>query len=110
MGFQNTPVDSMATWVQPAAASQSLSANRSLVIVPKVRSCLVGVPSGPGTSRHATTVRLCTSRPPHRGKRISMASAPFVSAKDGDGRPACPVPQYIGRLAPQKGEYDRVST
>lgn len=66
MGFQKTPVASMATCVQPAAASQSLSASRSLVVVPNVRSALVGGPAGPGTTRHATTVRLWTSRPQQR--------------------------------------------
>src|SRR5579863_4568594 len=39
IGFQNTPVDSMATFVTPSAASQSAIARRSRVIVPPV-ACL----------------------------------------------------------------------
>ena len=41
-GFQYTPVLSIATWVQPAASSQSASASRSAVIVPKVRISFAG--------------------------------------------------------------------
>src|SRR5438552_740387 len=37
-GFQYTPLDSMATCVQPWAVSQSLSASNSAVVVPKVRT------------------------------------------------------------------------
>jgi hypothetical protein len=56
MGFQYTPVDSIATCVQPWAVSQSRSATRSAVVVPKVRrSC---VTDEPATMRaQATTVR-----------------------------------------------------
>src|SRR5260221_13506297 len=35
-----------------------------------------------------------------------MASAPFVSATDGDGRHACPARQDTGMRAPQTGAYD----
>jgi hypothetical protein len=48
------------------SASQSESTSNSPVIVPKVRLTLVGAPAGPGTIRHATTVRLWTSSPQHR--------------------------------------------
>jgi hypothetical protein len=37
-GFQYTPVDSMAAWVTPYSASQSARANKSAVMVPKVRT------------------------------------------------------------------------
>src|SRR5438094_389758 len=37
-GFQYTPLDSMATCVQPRAVSQSLRASNSGVLVPKVRT------------------------------------------------------------------------
>jgi hypothetical protein len=37
IGFQYTPVLSIATWVAPCSASQSARASRSSVIVPKVR-------------------------------------------------------------------------
>jgi len=33
-GFQYTPVDSIATWVQPSACSQSRRASSSRVVVP----------------------------------------------------------------------------
>ena len=43
-GFQYTPVDSMAAWVQPAARSQSRSVVNASVVVPKVRTTLVRRP------------------------------------------------------------------
>jgi hypothetical protein len=57
---------SIATWVQPFPASQSANASSSSVIVPKVRISFTGRPSGPGTTRQATTVRLWMSSPQHR--------------------------------------------
>src|SRR6266536_3964561 len=62
----------MATWVTPPSASQSDMANRSHVMVEKVRISLRGLPWGPGVTRQATTLFLCTSRPAQRGKRTSM--------------------------------------
>src|SRR5437899_2193143 len=54
-GFQYTPVDSMATWVQPCVASQSLSASSSGVVEPNVRTAWVTVFPDP-TRAQATTV------------------------------------------------------
>src|SRR5215831_2177678 len=53
----------MATWVHPFSWSQSAKANRSAVIVRKVRISFTG--SGPSVlvMRHAATVFLWTSRP-----------------------------------------------
>ena len=73
IGCQYTPVLSIATWVQPAAASQSAKASRSSVIVPKVRTAWRGRRPGRGVTRQATTVFLCTSSPQHRSYSASMA-------------------------------------
>jgi hypothetical protein len=54
-GVHSTPVDSIATWVQPWAMSQSLSATSSWVVVPKVRtSCVTDEPAT--TRAQATTM------------------------------------------------------
>src|SRR2546429_7348610 len=53
----------MATWVQPASWSQSANANRSAVIVPKVRISCTGSAPAVLVMRHAATVFLCTSSP-----------------------------------------------
>src|SRR6266550_947024 len=66
----------MATCVQPAATSQSTSCSRSTVIVPKVRTSLVGRPCAPGTIKQATTVALCTSTPQHRACTTSILVLP----------------------------------
>ncbi len=71
-GFQYTPVDSIATRVQPVDVSQSASCRRSAVRVPKVRTSLLGVPFADEQSRHATTVCLCTSMPQQRGWTTSI--------------------------------------
>src|SRR5499426_1611371 len=56
IGFQYTPVDSMATCVQSWAVSQSLSANRSAVVVPNVRrSCRTVEPA----TRRAQATTVC---------------------------------------------------
>ena len=65
-GHQNTPVRSRTTRSTCRSRSQALSAPRSAVIVPNVRTSRRAVPSGWVTSTHATTVRLCTSNPAHR--------------------------------------------
>jgi hypothetical protein len=72
-GFQYTPVDSIATCVQPAATSQSTNASRSAVIVPNVRISLRGVAPAPGTIKQATIVFLCTSTPQQRVCTTSMS-------------------------------------
>src|SRR5262245_6605818 len=60
-GFQSTPVLSIATWLQPASLSQSSKANKSAVMVEKVRISFF-----PALSKQATTVLACTSIPqPH---------------------------------------------
>ena len=62
-GFQNTPVDSIATCVTPAARNQSLSSNRSAVIVPTCRISLSTRPSGWSWRPQTMMVALCTSSP-----------------------------------------------
>ena len=78
-GFQYDPVLSIATWVQPAACSQSASFSRSRVIVLNVRTSRRGLPPIPGVSRHATTVFLCTSSPQHRSCTASTVIPPRLS-------------------------------
>jgi hypothetical protein len=56
IGFQYTPVDSMATWVQPSACNHSRKASSSRVVVPKVRICFFTFPLPSTISRQATTV------------------------------------------------------
>ena len=58
MGFQKTPVLSMATWVTLCASSQSRSANSCAAVVPKVRTCWTRSPGPAGTraSPRATTI------------------------------------------------------
>jgi hypothetical protein len=66
MGFQYTPVLSIATCVQPAASSQSRKRSRSAVMVRKVRISFVTFPVDPGTMRHAVMNCLWTSTPQQR--------------------------------------------
>src|SRR5215467_555286 len=66
------PVLSMATWVQPASWSQSANANRSAVMVRKVRISLTGSVPAVLVMRHAATVFLWTSRPQQREYITSM--------------------------------------
>jgi hypothetical protein len=69
-GFQESPVLSMATGVQPHASRPSASARRAAVIVANVRvSCPAGV------TTQATTVFLCTSKPAHRSSMTGIATA-----------------------------------
>jgi len=66
-GFQYTPVDSSAAWVQPAPTNQPRSAPNSPVVVPNVRVSLVRTPAVTLRTRQATTVALCTSNPAQHG-------------------------------------------
>ena len=75
IGFHYTPVDSMAACVQPAALNHSRRISKSAVIVVKVRTVLVDCPRGPGVSRHATIVFLCTSSPAQRAYSTSIVSS-----------------------------------
>jgi hypothetical protein len=72
IGFQNTPVDSMATCVTPDRLSQSLNSSRAAVVVPKVRVCDRVLPPPSRRRTHATTVFLCTSRPAQAEYRVSI--------------------------------------
>jgi len=65
-GFHNTPVDSIAMCVTCSARSQSESASRSSVIVPKVRTSSCGLPCPSVTRTQAITESLCTSNPATR--------------------------------------------
>src|SRR5579872_4501776 len=72
MGCQYTPVLSIATWVTPWLLSQPASSSSSSVIVPNVRNCLVGWPSGPLSTAHAATTFLWMSSPQHRSITMSI--------------------------------------
>jgi len=74
MGFQYTPVDSMATSVTPSFASQSESASRSGVVVPKVLTCFVRRPSLSGKRAHTTSSAWPTSIPAQRSISSSSSS------------------------------------
>src|SRR5262245_20908368 len=73
MGLQYTPVDSIATCVQPAACSQSSNCRMPCVVVAKGRIFLCRCPS---TIRitHATSSFLWTSIPQQRGESNSISS------------------------------------
>src|SRR5262249_20663956 len=73
----------MATWVHPASWSQSANANRSAVIVRKVRASFTG--SGPAVlvRRHAATVFLWTSRPQQRGYITSIRHLQRLGPRTG---------------------------
>src|SRR6516164_6983432 len=73
----------MATWVHPFSWSQSAKANRSVVIVRKVRISFTG--SGPSGLRiqQATTVFLCTSRPQQRGYITSIRHLQRLEPRTG---------------------------
>ena len=64
IGFQKTPVDSIATWVTPCSASQSDRASRSPVMVAEGLDPLAGLGPWVRPQRtQATTVLLWTSSP-----------------------------------------------
>src|SRR5262245_32130351 len=82
MGFQYTPVASIATGLHRRAASQSASASRPAVVVAKVAtSRLTRVPCC--TRAHATTVSLCTSNAPQRGERLFIAGLLLTAPRRG---------------------------
>ena len=56
----------MPTTVTPKLASQSRSASRLRVVVPKVWVSWWRLPCAPGTRTQAVTESLCTSRPAQR--------------------------------------------
>ncbi len=65
IGFQYTPVASIATCVTPCSANQSPNSSSAVVVVSKLRvsSC-----AGSLTQRtRAMTMSLCTSKPAQRG-------------------------------------------
>ncbi len=72
IGFQYTPVASIATCVHPARSSQSASSNNPRVVVGKRRTSrstfLLLI-----SRRQATTSALCTSRPAHRLCNVFIA-------------------------------------
>src|SRR4029453_17116406 len=82
-GFQNTPVDSMATWVTPNSPSHLPRSSRSPVIVPNVRTSFVTCPASSRIRTHATTVFLCTSNPAHRLKITSIGLLPAGARPGG---------------------------
>src|SRR5215471_16956220 len=62
----------MATWEHPCSWSQSAKANRSVVIVRKVRVSFTAFRPLGLRIQQATTVFLCTSRPQQRGYSTSI--------------------------------------
>jgi hypothetical protein len=76
-GRHSTPVLSMATGVTSCRLSQSSSANRSAVMVPKVRTTRWGAPSGSVSSTQATTVFWWMSQPQQRGYRTCIPRGPI---------------------------------
>lgn len=56
IGFQYTPVLSMATCVQPSESNHSRKLTSSRVVVAKVRTCLWIFPSFKTINKQATTV------------------------------------------------------
>src|SRR3954466_11649386 len=82
----------MATWVTPSAASQSASASRSAVIVPKVRTVLRAGSFIPDTITQATTLFLWMSSPQQRGYTMSIVDAlHHVSRRSGGAHSAASV-------------------
>jgi hypothetical protein len=66
----------MATWLQPAARSQSASSKSPrVVVVNRLTSRLTSPRSH--TRTHATTVSLCTSNPAHRSWITSIAHTSY---------------------------------
>ena len=70
-GFQNTPVASIATCVQPASVSHSASSRRPDVVVGNSR-CSVATVRPAAARTHAFTRREWTSNPAHRRYRTSI--------------------------------------
>jgi hypothetical protein len=84
-GRQSTPVRSMATCVTAWYSSQSPSASRAAVLVPKVRTNRWLLPSGSVSSTHATTIVFCWMSKPHqRGDSTCIPSCSSSSL----GQPA----------------------
>src|SRR5205814_1152834 len=75
----------MATWVTPAAVSQSANSSSAAVMVPKVRTDAPAAPSGPIRRTQATTVALCTSRPAQQ--RWTRSMGVLRERGPGPGRP-----------------------
>src|SRR5207244_8386696 len=74
------PVLSMATWVTPRLSSQVASSCKPVVVVAKVRTCLLILPDGAVSSTQAPTVSLWTSSPAQRSYntcRLIVEGAPF---------------------------------
>jgi hypothetical protein len=74
IGFQYTPVASIATWVTPSPTSQSRSSRNEAVNVRNRRTVETRSPSAPGVRTQAITVFLCTSNPAHRETITSIAT------------------------------------
>src|SRR5262245_38672575 len=72
IGRQYTPVDSMATCVQPAAANHSPRARMSRVMVVNRRVSFRRSPAVSTVVRHATSSCLCTSRPQQHGESTCL--------------------------------------
>src|ERR1700744_2880589 len=80
IGFQYTPVDSMATCVTPIAASHSAMATSSRVVVPQWRTSCSSLPAALMRRTQASTLSLCTSNPAQHLRMTSMGP-PSASAQ-----------------------------
>src|SRR2546423_5741346 len=108
-GFQDTPVDSMATWVQPRLANQSARASRSSLTVLQLRWSCSTCPAGVVRSTHAWTTRLWTSNPQQQGCTTWMGSLSAIVLPPDERRPSgVGVPQESRIRALPTGGHRRV--
>jgi len=94
IGFQKTPVDSMATWVTPCAAIQSAINRMSRDMVAQWRVCRWSRPPGSIRRTQASTDSLCISKPAQHRKMFSMTDsslfAPLTRERTSRGETICP--------------------
>src|SRR5580693_625990 len=93
IGFQYTPVDSMATCVTPLEQSQSAISTNSRVVVPQWRTSCSTLPTPLIRRMQASTLSLCTSKP---AQHLRMTSHTFLLRPSARGHrqycsvcPAC---------------------
>src|SRR6516165_4623661 len=82
IGFQYTPVDSIATWVTPSDESQSDISSSSRVVVPQWRTSCPTLPPALVRRTHASTLSLCTSKPAQHPRMTSIGPPSAIRAED----------------------------
>src|SRR6202048_5489512 len=75
IGFQYTPVDSMATCVTPLEESHAAISTNSRVVVPQWRTSCSTLPPALSRRTQASTLSLCTSKPAQHLRMISIGSS-----------------------------------